>query len=133
MTGTVGILSVGTGDTKLTFDKNNPQECIRAARIVKDMLRRGYALLVQVGTNEEGRPQYQRALDFDESVQEYIIADFDPVQAEADQGENTDGEEVSRPQESPVASKVASARKGSRKRIPADSADAVAVARSAGG
>jgi len=39
--GEVAILSVGEGDTKLTFDKNNPAETIRAARIVGDMLRRG--------------------------------------------------------------------------------------------
>lgn len=47
-TGSVGILNVGTGDIRLAFDKNNPAECIRAARIVKDMLRRGFALLVEV-------------------------------------------------------------------------------------
>lgn len=48
MNGSVGILNVGAGDTKLIFDKNSPADCIRAARIVKDMLRRGYALLVEV-------------------------------------------------------------------------------------
>jgi hypothetical protein len=47
MSATVGILNVGTGDTKLVFDKDDPAECIRAARIVADMLRRGYALLVE--------------------------------------------------------------------------------------
>lgn len=41
MMGSVAILNVSAGDTKLTFDKSNPSETIRAARIVKDMLRRG--------------------------------------------------------------------------------------------
>ena len=51
--GQIGILNVGAGDTKLTFDKNNPAECIRSARIVTDMLRRGYALLIEV-TDKKG-------------------------------------------------------------------------------
>ena len=46
--GSIAILNVGAGDTRLSFDKANPAEAIRAARIVKDMLRRGYALLVEV-------------------------------------------------------------------------------------
>ena len=46
--GQIGVLNVGAGDTKLSFDKNNPAEMIRSARIVTDMLRRGYALLVEV-------------------------------------------------------------------------------------
>ena len=71
--GTVSILSVGTGDTKLTFDKTNPAETIRAARIVKDMLRRGYALMVE--WEEGGAKKYRRATGFDETVNEYIIAD----------------------------------------------------------
>lgn len=73
MTGQIGILNVGAGDTKLTFDKDNPAETIRAARIVKDMLRRGYALLIKT---PEG--QYTRVRSFDEQTCEYIIADYDP-------------------------------------------------------
>ena len=71
--GQVGILNVGAGDTKLTFDRKNPKERERAAAIVTDMLRRGYALLVQVGT-KHGQPLYQRAKAFDPKKCEYIIA-----------------------------------------------------------
>lgn len=39
--GQIGILNVGAGDTKLTFDKNNPAERIRSARIAHLMLMRG--------------------------------------------------------------------------------------------
>lgn len=69
MTGTVGILNVGAGDTKLTFDKSNPAECIRAARIVKDMLRRGYALLIEVKVGR--KTTTRRVYDFDEAHCEY--------------------------------------------------------------
>lgn len=87
MTATIGILNVGAGDTKLSFDPTNPAECIRAARIVKDMLRRGYALLIDSGRkDDQGRPIHVRALDFDEKTHEYIIADFDPTVSE-----NTNG------------------------------------------
>lgn len=72
--GSIGILNVGAGDTKLTFDKTNPAEVIRSGRIVRDMLRRGYALLVEVDDGKGGRV-YARARDFDENTAEYIIAD----------------------------------------------------------
>lgn len=79
MTGTVSILNVGEGDTKLVFDRDNPGDTARAARIVKDMLRRGYTLMVDSGKKtENGKPVYQRVLEFREDTFEYIIADFDP-------------------------------------------------------
>lgn len=76
MLGEVSILNVGEGDTKLSFDKSNPAECIRAGRIVRDMLRRGYALLVEV--DRDGEKKFQRVEEFDDEHGEYIIADFDP-------------------------------------------------------
>ncbi len=86
--GDVRVLNVGAGDIKLLFDKSNPAERIRAARIVTDMLRRGFALLVEVGRGDDGRPIYQRAHAFDEEKCEYIIADYDPLvgqRADADE------------------------------------------------
>jgi hypothetical protein len=133
MSGTLGILNVGAGDTKLSFDPKNPVECIRAARIVKDMVRRGYALLVDAG---DGR--YQRVREFDDSKYEYIIADFDPVTAdEHDRGEHgkdkfseaaagTAAEDNAKPQK----------RKPGRprfKRVSAAKTRGVAVARTSGG
>lgn len=120
--GTVGILNVGHGDTKLSFDPNNPAERIRAARIVKDMIRRGYALLIQ----REPGGAFVRATDFDESVCEYVIADFDPITAsEADHVE----EEATQQAGTPAAP---SARRG-RRGVKAESVRAVAIAPSAGG
>lgn len=136
MPGSVGILNVGAGDTKLTFDRSNPAECIRAARIVKDMIRRGYALLVQ--TPDSDPPVYQRAYDFDEATCEYIIADLDPVQAQAaDAAEEESREETT--EESAAAPQSANKRgpkhKATRatKRVHAADTRSTAVARTAGG
>jgi hypothetical protein len=68
----LSILNVYEGDVEITFDKDNAAEAIRARRIISDMLKRGYALLIEV----DGA--YQRAIDFDEKTGRYIIADFDP-------------------------------------------------------
>src|SRR6185436_17393172 len=72
MSGTLEILNVGRGDVKISYDSNNAAEAIRAKRIIKDMLRRGYALLVEV----DGK--FSRVKEFDEAAGEYVIADFDP-------------------------------------------------------
>lgn len=138
MSGEIGILNVGCGDTKLSFDKSNPAECIRAARIVTDMLRRGYALLVEV-SQSDGTKTYQRVYSFKEDTCEYVIADLDPLQARhADAAEaqdepegTTEGIECSAQADEP-----APARKLGRPRlktIKAGETRGVAVARSAGG
>jgi hypothetical protein len=137
MTGSVGILNVGAGDTKLSFDPNNPAERIRACRIVRDMLRRGYALLVEV-TQPDGTKAYQRALDFREDTAEYIIADFDPGAAypetflkTADEHEETG--EAATDRAAAASPKTKPPRGRPRKAIPAEGVRAVAVARTAGG
>lgn len=151
MTGEVGVLSVGAGDTKLIFDPNNPQDMIRAARIVKDMLRRGYSLLVAVPGSDP--LMYQRAYDFDENTCEYIIADMDSTPIKEDPsverttivGESITQvapDEAAKPAEATQEASLphaASGRtgkgKGKRgtKRVPASSTKATAVARTAGG
>lgn len=116
--GEVGILNVGAGDTKLTFDPSKPEEVKRAARVVTDMLRRGFALLVQVGENEKG-PLFQRAHDFDPDTAEYIIIGTPEEQ------------DVAKPPSTPRARK--GGRKAGQTRIAAVDARAVAVARTSGG
>lgn len=146
MTGTVGILNVGAGDTKLTFDKDNPIETARAARIVTDMIRRGYVLFVEVV--EDGKKVFRRALNFDERTAEYIIADLDPLKAQevdnADAAARTsdepqvarggldDGPAVEAEQ---VPSPSLPKRRGRppTKRVPASSTKAISVGRTAGG
>lgn len=136
MRGTIGILNVGAGDTKLSFDKDNPMERARSARIVTDMLRRGYVLFVDTGGKN-----YQRVLKFDESVCEYIIADMDPIAATAhDSAEEAARHEPSRETPSdegtaPAAEARPKFKDGRRKtkRVDAGATSGVAVHRSAGG
>lgn len=128
--GVVNILSVGEGHIKLSFDKNEPAERIRAARIVKDMLKRGYALLV-----DKGNGQYQRAEGFDEETCEYILADFDPVEAEkADAAEAVEVSTIDRGTAPPSGTPSIIKPRGKRQlRIPADKAHVNAIGRIAGG
>jgi hypothetical protein len=116
--GTLSVLSTSEGDIKVVFNKENLAETIRAKRIIQDMLRRGYALLVEV----DGA--YQRAVDFDESKGEYIIADI-VAPEEKDVSEDED--------ERKEASKNTPKAKVSRRRIKMEDANATGVARSAGG
>jgi hypothetical protein len=137
--GTIGILNVGAGDTKLVFDKDSPADCIRAARIVKDMLRRGYALIIKTG-EVDGKPTYQRALDFREDTFEYIIADLDPIAA--DQADRTESHQHEQGIES-AAGEAAAAQAGAQptlrggrrktRAIAATRTSGTAVARTAGG
>ena len=134
MTGQIGILNVGAGDTKLSFDKSNPQECIRAARIVTDMLRRGYALLIEMDDGKGGKT-YTRAKAFDPATCEYIIADFDPVTAQAADDEEPHEQESAETgaATNPTTAKSASLKKRTTRRVDAARTIGVAVARTAGG
>lgn len=146
MSGTVGILNVGAGDTVLTFDSFNPAETIRSGRIVRDMIRRGYALLIEV--ERDGQKRFERAVDFDETHCRYIIADFDPglstVERELsrpladiaiDKGMEKDHGESVTTETAPPAPGTGKGNRGRPKRTSVDAATtrAVAVGRSAGG
>jgi hypothetical protein len=78
MPGVVGILNVGAGDTRLVLDRDDPASLIRGARIIRDMLRRGYALLAEI-EQPDGTKKFQRVMEFREDTFEYVIADFDPI------------------------------------------------------
>jgi hypothetical protein len=102
----LSILNVGEGDTKLTFDKEKPGEVERTRRVITDMLKLGYAILVRVGTTRAGKPKYRRAVGFDPTSDEYYVQDVPP--------------------EAPK-------KRGRPRRVPASGTPAIAVARSAGG
>jgi len=76
--GELNILNVAGGDNAILIG-DDPQDKIRAGRIIRDMLRRGYALLVEV--ERDGVKAFERAVDFDEKRCRYVIADFDPMNA----------------------------------------------------
>lgn len=132
--GSVGILNVGHGDTKLSFDDDNPADCIRAARIVKDMLRRGYALLVEV-EQTDGSKKFQRVYEFKADTFEYVIADLDPEIAAAADAKETADEHRDESQATPRPEVPAAprGRRGKTKTLSAKKSRAVAIGRTAGG
>ena len=65
----VSVLNCGAGDMTFSFDESDPQECARAERVIKDMLRRGYLLFAKVSG------KLTRVMEFDSKTREYIIAD----------------------------------------------------------
>jgi hypothetical protein len=123
--GTLSCLNVAGGDVKISFDKSDIGETIRAKRIITDMLRRGYALLIEVNG------AYQRAVSFDESAGEYIIADYEP------QTTNEIDPPTARLKDAETAQETAkpSSKKGKvvRQRFSMETTNAVGIARSAGG
>lgn len=106
----LSILNVGDGDTKITFDKDKPEERERACRIVADMLKLGYAIMVK---DADGK--WTRAVGFDPETAEYLVS-----------AEPTDEAAVQKPTKKVKRGRAA-------KRLPASTTRAVGVARSAGG
>lgn len=131
MAGSVGILNVGAGDTKLTFDPKKPDEVKKSAKIVADMIKRGFVLLIEVGKGDDGEPLYRRAKAFDEKTCEYIIAgtiDDATTTETAD-----DQEQTGAPPRARKAKETAKRDRRGNTRISAASTSAVAVSRTAGG
>lgn len=128
-TGAVNILSVGEGHIRLSFNSEDPAEVIRAGRIVKDMLRRGYALLIAV-PKEDGGVEWSRARAFDERTSEYVIVDYDPLAETPEEPDPAiaDGERTG---DLPPRRNVRG--RGPTKRVAAGKAEAISVGRTAGG
>ena len=129
--GSLHVLNVSGGDVTLSFNRQDVVEAIRAKRIVTDMLRRGYALLVEV----DGA--YQRIQHFDEAHGVYVIADYDPSVMMPEESlhvqETPEAEtphEVTAVDEGPTLPK----RRGRpRKSLPMERSRAVGIAPTAGG
>lgn len=123
----LGILNVGAGDTKISFDPTKPEELERSKRIVTDMLRRGFVILIQVGETElDGRkePTYVRVKEFRAETCEYIIADDQPEKPHGEASEDQRSDTAARPRGRP---------RGSTRAVHASAARGVAVGRTAGG
>lgn len=131
MKGALEILNVGEGDTKVVFDPKSPGEIARAKRVIDDMLKRGFAILVQVG-EQDGEPIYRRAKAFDAATCEYIVAGV-PYEENAREDAVEEAREEAAAEE-PAAPKPKLKRgRKSEHRVKASETRAVAVARSAGG
>jgi hypothetical protein len=121
-TGVLEILNVGSGHLEVKFDKANPAELARAARMVRDMLARGYAIFVE---GKGGRLIPVRRFDPERGV--YIVEDVPGV------------EEMAAAHPPPEACPRCGRERhrgrcrGSRREVPMRQARAVAVGRSAGG
>lgn len=134
MAGSVGILNVGAGDTKLTFDPKKPDEVKKSAKIVADMIKRGFVLLIEVGKGDDGEPIYRRAKAFDEKTCEYIIAGTIADDATTTTEQINDKKQAGAPpRQSQKTEPLGTRGRRSTTRIPASSTSAVAVSRTAGG
>mgnify|MGYP006969488450 CR=1 FL=1 len=74
---TLDILNVGLGDLKISFDSDDPDDVKRAKEVVQDMLRQGYMIFVEDGTDKEGRPKLKRVRRFNAKRCEYIVTEKD--------------------------------------------------------
>jgi hypothetical protein len=117
VTGRLSVLNVGAGDIEVRFNKHQPDEVVRAIKMLKDMQKRGYAILVK---QDDG--SYVRAIEIDAEHQCYVISDGPPpVEAVVDEAAVT------------VKPGNGRRRRGYRRRQPIATSEAVGVARSAGG
>jgi hypothetical protein len=124
--GSLNCLSVSEGDITISFDSNNIAEAIRAKRMITDMLRRGYALLIRM---DDGT--HTRCLEFDEKRSEYIVADFDPTPTTNYDKDEETATPASTYQPEPEPTIKKSTR--GRKRLDMSTSHATAVAPSSGG
>jgi hypothetical protein len=77
MIGSIDILNTGHGHLEIVVDKSDVAKLELARRVIKDMLRRGYALFVHGEGNE-----LHRVRRFDEKADRYVIAAGAEVEAE---------------------------------------------------
>lgn len=135
MNGSLGILNVGAGDTKVSFDPSKPAEVERACAVVMDMIKRGYAIMVQVG-ERDGKPLYMRAESFDPATAEYLVVGLPETNAAAGET-NAANPETDKPSDErktqEVETTAAPKAKRTWKRIAARKTHGVAVAPISGG
>ncbi len=105
------ILSVHKGDTKLSFDGQDPEEVAHAKVVLEDMLKRGYLIFIDTGEGE-GESRLRRVTAFDPEKSEYIIRADKRSKAYRD---------------------AAAGEKPAEERVPAAKARATAIAPTSGG
>ena len=120
MTGSLDILNVGSGHLTLTFGPDDPVEVDRTKRMITDMLRRGYAIFVEV----EG--VLRRAEEFDPVRGHYVVGDV-PVKTTGSLQGTGEPSVVDRDQAGQATKTV------KHRRVSMTSTRATAVGRSAGG
>lgn len=114
-TGSISVLNVGEGDVVVTFNGLDDTEAEKALRMLEDMQKRGYAILVK-----QPDDTYRRAESIDRETQSYVVVVPDELPKV--------GEDEAAPAEATKPK-----RGGRRVRQPIRETHAVGVARSAGG
>jgi hypothetical protein len=117
MSGELSVLNCTAGDIRIKFDKENPVDTERAKRMIQDMLRRGYILVV------EAKGKTVIAKEFDAKHGEYIVAEG----ALYSGGEQAESEDVAAPE--PALPKRGKGKRG----VPMKSVKTTAFAPMAGG
>jgi hypothetical protein len=105
ITGMLSVLNTGEGDIEVTFSDENEVDVERALKMLKDMQKRGYAIMVK---HDDGT--YARAESIDEQTRCYVIREADPETTAA-----------------------TGKRATKKKRVPIRKARAVGIGRTAGG
>lgn len=75
--GSLSILNVGAGDLRFRFDQNEPAEVEAAKRVIEDLLKRGYTILVRVGD------ELQKVSSFDPECECYLVSEV-PAESAAE-------------------------------------------------
>lgn len=68
MTGSLSVLNVGAGDIEIVFNQHNQDEVDKALRMLNDMQKRGYAILIRL---DDG--SYTRVTEIDATRGRYIV------------------------------------------------------------
>jgi hypothetical protein len=68
--GCLEVLSVGKGDLKLTWDRDNPDDVDKARKTIEEMLRKGYSIFVETDDGPS------RVTDFNPKRMTYIITEI---------------------------------------------------------
>ena len=125
------VLNVGEGDMKFTFDTADPQDVARAESVVTDMLRRGYALFVEV----DGK--LHRIRDFNPKTACYVIATGPGVAVDHEGPAHAPGDpdDIATPEEIKAGVAQVAKKRGRPKKaeVPMKGAKVTSVPRTAGG
>jgi hypothetical protein len=134
MIGELSVLNVGAGDIKIVFNQADKGESAKAIRMLTDMQRRGYAIMVELPDGS-----YTRAQSIDATRGRYVITlpedateppESEPVTCACGcGGKVTQGKTWLRGH----ASKKRTDGRGRKVSVPVTRSRAVGVARSAGG
>lgn len=116
MSGSLNVLNVGAGDIEITFDRHDSEDRDRALRMLHDMQRRGYAILVKL---DDGT--YVRAERIDLNRGRYVVQMPEDATLEGSEPEAPPKKQRGRP------------RGKQRRSVDVTAAQATGVARSAGG